>query len=130
MSPASHRLILPLRPVAATPQRSGDTVRSSNNLLENHIQPTKNPFVYPPHSILQLVEDCEEILTPVEEVDSSFQGLWNVLWDAGQLSSCENLNGHYQAAVHDELCDDLPRGLLAFWVSCAFLTLLLLVLVR
>lgn len=63
-------------------------------------------------------------------MDSSFQGLWNVLWDAGKLSSCENLNGHYQAAVHAELCDDLPRGLLGFWVSCFFLTLLLLVLVR
>lgn len=80
--------------------------------------------------LLQLVEDCEELLAPVQEVDASFQGLWNVLWDAGELSSCENLNGLYQEAVYDELCDDLPRGLLGFWVSCFFLTLLLVVLVR
>lgn len=53
-----------------------------------------------------------------------------VLENAGELSSCENLNGLYQTAVYDELCTDLPRGLLGFWVSCSILTVLLLILVR
>lgn len=53
-----------------------------------------------------------------------------MLEDAGELSSCENLNSLYQTAVYDELCSDMPRGLLGFWVSCSILTVLLLILVR
>lgn len=62
-------------------------------------------------------------------MDNSLQELWFVLEDAGELTSCENLNGQYQAAVYDDLCEDVPDGLLGFWVSCAILTVLLLVLV-
>lgn len=78
----------------------------------------------------QLVDQCEELEPAVEEVDASLRSLWTVLEDAGELSSCENLNSLYQKAVYDELCTDLPRGLLGFWVSCSILTVLLLILVR
>ncbi len=75
------------------------------------------------------MDQCGELLAPVQSVEASLQSLWAVLENAGELSSCENLNTLYQTAVYDELCDDLPRGLLGFWVSCSILTVLLLVLV-
>lgn len=77
----------------------------------------------------QLEDACSELAEPVQAVDNSLQNFWTILEDAGELSSCENLNGLYQTAVYDELCKDLPDGLLGFWVSCAFLTVLLLILV-
>ena len=55
--------------------------------------------------------------------------LWAVLQNAGELTSCENLNAPYQDAVYNELCTSLPAGLLGFWVSCVILTVLLLLLV-
>ena len=79
---------------------------------------------------LQATDVCEDILPAVNTVNASLYDLWSLLDEAGQLSSCEGLNGPYQAAVYDELCDELPRGLLGFWVSCVILTVLLLVLVR
>lgn len=63
-------------------------------------------------------------------MNASLYSLWSNLEEAGELSSCENLNGAYQAAVYTELCYELPKGLLGFWVSCVILTVLLLVLVR
>lgn len=79
--------------------------------------------------VQQLVDQCEDLLAPVQALDTSLENFWTVLDDAGELSSCENVNGLYQAAVYDELCDDLPSGLLGFWVSCVILTVLLLILV-
>lgn len=80
--------------------------------------------------IEQLVDQCDELLEPVQALDSSLEDLWILLDDAGELSSCENVNGLYQGAVYNELCKDLPRGLFGFWVSCVLLTILLLILVR
>lgn len=65
----------------------------------------------------------------MQDVDTAMYDLWIVLEDAGELSSCENINGPYQEAVYDELCTLVPEGLLGFWVSCVILTVLLLVLV-
>lgn len=73
---------------------------------------------------------CSDLSPAVEALDTTLEDLWNVLDDAAFLTSCENLNGLYQAAVYDELCEELPKGLLGFWVSCVILTVLLLVLVR
>ncbi|CAN0416759.1 unnamed protein product, partial [Laminaria digitata] len=72
---------------------------------------------------------CAELGPSVDAINASLYSLWSVLEDAGELSSCEGLNGPYQAAVYDELCEELPKGLLGFWVSCVLLTVLLLVLV-
>ncbi|CAM9899295.1 unnamed protein product, partial [Ectocarpus fasciculatus] len=80
-------------------------------------------------TLFQLEDACSELAEPVQAVDNSLQNFWAILADAGELSSCENLNGLYQSAVYDELCKDLPEGLLGFWVSCVFLTVLLLILV-
>ncbi|CAN0314917.1 unnamed protein product [Ectocarpus sp. 6 AP-2014] len=80
-------------------------------------------------TLYQLEEACSDLAEPVQTLDNSLESFWTILEDAGELSSCENLNGLYQSAVYDELCKDLPEGLLGFWVSCAFLTVLLLILV-
>ncbi|CAM9803134.1 unnamed protein product [Ectocarpus sp. 12 AP-2014] len=79
-------------------------------------------------TLYQLEAACSDLAEPVQTLDNSLESFWTILEDAGELSSCENLNGLYQAAVYDELCKDLPQGLLGFWVSCAFLTVLLLIL--
>ncbi|CAM9421985.1 unnamed protein product [Laminaria digitata] len=92
-------------------------------------QETALPIIQETLPVLYSVTSfCESLLPPVDAVNASLYSLWSVLDEAGQLSSCENLNGPYQAAVYEELCDELPRGLLGFWVSCVILTLLLLVL--
>ena len=83
-----------------------------------------SPYPHP-----QVAGVCESLLPSVKAVNASLYDLWLVLEEAAQLSSCENLNGPYQAAVYYELCAELPKGLLGFWVSCVILTLLLVVLV-
>lgn len=95
---------------------------------------TTCPILYPydtcgPYTTTQLAGACDDLVAPVESIDASLESLWAILEDGGELSSCENINGKYQAAVYDELCDELPKGLLGFWVSCALLTVLLLILV-
>lgn len=77
----------------------------------------------------QLADQCDDLVAPVQSINSSMESLWIVLEDGAELSSCENINGKYQAAVYNELCDELPKGLLGFWVSCTILTILLLILV-
>eukprot|EP00752_Nemacystus_decipiens_P005381 g4879.t1 len=79
--------------------------------------------------LVQLADACDDLQAPVVEVNGALRSLWTVLEDAGELSSCENLNSLYQTAVYDELCTDVPKGLLGFWVSCSILTVLLLILV-
>lgn len=71
---------------------------------------------------------CSGIGPSIDALNMSLFELWSLLEEAGQLSSCENLNEPYQAAVYTELCYELPKGLLGFWVSCVILTVLLLVL--
>lgn len=73
---------------------------------------------------------CEELLPFTRSLETSFQALWTTLEQAAELTSCENINGFYQRVVFEELCDDVPEGLLNYWVSCCLLAVLLLVLVR
>lgn len=72
---------------------------------------------------------CASLDTPVSTLDAQLQELWDILNDAAVITSCRNINGLYQAAVYDDLCNSLPEGLRALWVSCVFLTILLIVLV-
>ncbi|CAM9794407.1 unnamed protein product [Pylaiella littoralis] len=80
-------------------------------------------------TLFDLADQCDDLVAPVQSINSSMESLWIVLEDGAELSSCENINGKYQAAVYNELCDELPKGLLGFWVSCTILTILLLILV-
>ncbi|CAM9191080.1 unnamed protein product [Ectocarpus sp. 8 AP-2014] len=72
---------------------------------------------------------CEELLPFTRSLETSFQALWTTLEEAAELTSCENINGFYQRVVFEEICDDVPEGLLNYWVSCCLLAVLLLVLV-
>lgn len=65
-----------------------------------------------------------------EEVDQTLLDVWTILAEAGELTSCENINSQYQTVVYDNFCDKLSIGLLVSWVSCTSLAFLLLMLVR
>eukprot|EP00903_Cladosiphon_okamuranus_P012954 g12093.t1 len=106
----------------STENEAVDAVISAQEVAVPALQ-TMVPRLY------ELVDVCEDLQAPVEEVDGALRSLWTVLEEAGELSSCENLNSLYQTAVYDELCTDVPQGLLGFWVSCSILTVLLLILV-
>lgn len=66
----------------------------------------------------------------MEALDASLKEVWGLLVEAGQLVSCSEINGQYQTAVYDAMCDDLPKGLLVLWPACAVLATLLLLMVR
>lgn len=71
---------------------------------------------------------CTDLTATVDSIDSNLETVWTILDEAAVTTSCRNINGLYQEAVYDYTCHDLPEGLLGFWVSSAFLTVLLLML--
>lgn len=73
---------------------------------------------------------CDEVGDDVDLMNSSLDDLWDTLDDGAELVSCENIGGLYRSVVFEELCGELPRGLMALLVSCVLLFLLLLLLVR
>lgn len=79
--------------------------------------------------VSQLVDLCDAMADPVDDMIESFREAWDILDESAEVTSCSNINGNYQQIVFDDFCQVLPGGLLAFWVSGVFLTVLLLVLV-
>ncbi|CAN0286115.1 unnamed protein product, partial [Hapterophycus canaliculatus] len=106
----------------STENQAVDAIISAREIAIPMLQSTL-PCIY------AMMDECVDLLAPVQDLDTLLESLWTVLEGAGEPSSCENINGLYQAAVYDELCDDVPSGLLGFWVSCEMLTVLLLILV-
>ncbi|CAM9201286.1 unnamed protein product [Hapterophycus canaliculatus] len=45
-----------------------------------------------PRISAQLVDECVDLLAPVQDQDTSLESLWTVLEGAGELSSYENIN--------------------------------------
>lgn len=78
---------------------------------------------------MQIEGLCTDLTATVDSIDSNLETVWTILDEAAVTTSCRNINGLYQEAVYDYTCHDLPEGLLGFWVSSAFLTVLLLMLV-
>lgn len=66
----------------------------------------------------------------MELLDSSLEELWDTLDEGAELVSCSNINGLYRSAVWDELCGELPKGLMVLLVSCILLSAVLVLLVR
>lgn len=78
----------------------------------------------------QASHTCHAAIDPVELMDTSMHTLWETLDEAGEVVSCQNINGLYRSAVWDELCSELPGVLLVLLVSCVLLSTMLLLLVR
>ncbi len=74
----------------------------------------------------QLCSDAED---DIELMEQSLKEVWDTLNEGAELASCSAINGLYRSAVWDELCEELPKGLLALLVSCILLSALLLLLV-
>ncbi|CAM9637816.1 unnamed protein product [Scytosiphon promiscuus] len=71
---------------------------------------------------------CDDIEDDVELMDSSLEELLDTLDEGAELVSCENIGGLYRSVVWDELCGELPQGLMVLLVSCVLLFVFLLLL--